>query len=85
MSLAFAARAVHLRCGPGTRPGITTARMCQMTSLPVLLDETTLGIVIRTPSAAARPVRFWAYLWASDDASEGRPWHERVPVERVAA
>ena len=56
-----------------------------MTSLPVLLDETTLGIVIRTPSAAARPVRFWAYLWASDEATEGRPWHERVPVERDAA
>jgi hypothetical protein len=59
--------------------------MCQMTSLPVLLDESTLGIVIRTPSAAPRPVRFWAYLWASDDASEGRPWHERVPVEGAAA
>ncbi|HQR18632.1 MAG TPA: hypothetical protein PK948_09680 [Gemmatimonadales bacterium] len=56
-----------------------------MTSLPVLLDETTLGIVIRTPSAATRPVRFWAYLWASDEATEGRPWHERVPVERDAA
>jgi len=59
--------------------------MRQMTSLPVLLDETIRGIVIRTPSAAPRPVRFWAYLWASDEANEGRPWHERVPVERVAA
>lgn len=57
-----------------------------MTSLPLMLDESTFGIVIRTPSAAARPVRFWAYLWASDDASdEGRPWHERVPVERPVA
>ena len=55
-----------------------------MTSLPVLLDESTLGIVIRTPNAAPRPVRFWAYLWATDEATEGRPWHERVPVERVA-
>ena len=56
-----------------------------MTSLPVMLNETTFGIVIRTPSAATRPVRFWAYLWASDEAAEGRPWHERVPVERDAA
>lgn len=56
-----------------------------MTSLPLLLDETTRGIVIRTPSAASRPVRFWAYLWASDDSTEGRPWHERVPVERDAS
>jgi len=56
-----------------------------MTSLPVLTSETSLGIVIRTPSAAARPVRFWAYLWASDEVNEGRPWHERVPVERHAA
>lgn len=55
-----------------------------MTSLPNETSETTLGIVIRTPSAAARPVRFWAYLWASDEAAEGRPWHERVPVERQA-
>jgi hypothetical protein len=50
-----------------------------------VLDETIRGIVIRTPSAAARPVRFWAYLWASDEANEGRAWHERVPVERIAA
>jgi hypothetical protein len=63
---------------------MTTARKRQMTSLPVLLDETTVGIVIRTPSAAPRPVRFWAYLWATDEATEGRPWHERVPVERIA-
>lgn len=55
-----------------------------MTSLPLLLDETTRGIVIRTPSATSRPVRFWAYLWASDDSADGRPWHERVPVERDA-
>lgn len=56
-----------------------------MTSLPVLLDETTLGIVIRTPRAATRPVRFWAYLWASEEANDGRPWHERVPTEHDAA
>jgi hypothetical protein len=56
-----------------------------MTSLPVMLNESTFGIVIRTPTAAIRPVRFWAYLWASDEATEGRPWHERVPVERDAA
>jgi len=59
--------------------------MCSMTSLPVMLNENTFGIVIRTATAAIRPVRFWAYLWASDEASEGRPWHERVPVEREAA
>ena len=56
-----------------------------MTSLPVILDETTFGIVIRTPTATTRPVRFWAYMWASDEAAEGRAWHERVPVEHNAA
>ena len=77
----------HAQCSfegdPGNVPD-PLARKHEMTSLPNQTSETTLGIVIRTPSATARPVRFWAYLWASDEASEGRPWHERVPVERHA-
>ncbi|HET9294920.1 MAG TPA: hypothetical protein VFO06_11545 [Gemmatimonadales bacterium] len=56
-----------------------------MTSLPVVLNEQIFGIVIRTPVARQRPVRFWAYMWAADEEDTVKHWHERVPVEREAA
>jgi len=56
----------------------------RMTSLPVVLNEQTFGIVIRTPAARQRPVRFWAYMWAADEDDTVEHWHERVPVEREA-
>ncbi len=54
-----------------------------MTSLPILLDEETRGIVIQAARQKPRRVRFWAYLWAADDDGAEPHWQERVPCERT--
>ena len=38
-----------------------------MTSLPLIAQSEPLGIVIRSGAPKPKPVRFWAYLWATDD------------------
>jgi hypothetical protein len=44
-----------------------------------------VGIVIRTGASAPKPVRFWAYLWATDDEDAmDQHWHQRVPAEHAA-
>jgi hypothetical protein len=44
-----------------------------------------LGIVIRSGAPAAKPARFWAYLWAADDEDTmDQHWHQRVPAEHAA-
>ena len=51
-----------------------------MTSLPMVMEEMPVGIVIRTAKEKPRPVRFWAYMWAQDDEAGDEHWHDRVPV-----
>ncbi len=56
-----------------------------MTSLPLALPSAPLGIVIKSGAPAPKPVRFWAYLWATDDEDTMEPhWHQRVPAEHAA-
>ena len=42
-----------------------------MTSLPVIVPESPLGIVIRNGSDPTRGASIWAYMWA-DDAEDTR-------------
>ncbi len=42
------------------------------------------GIVITTGPSEPRPVRFWAYLWATDEDADPDHWHDRVPAARAA-
>lgn len=51
-----------------------------MTSLPTLVNEKPLGIIIRAGKKAVEPVRFWAYMWAADEESETTHWHDLIPV-----
>ena len=56
-----------------------------MTSLPFAAPSAPLGIVIKSGAPAPKPVRFWAYLWATDDEDTlEQHWHERVPAEHAA-
>ena len=56
-----------------------------MTSLPLAAQSTPLGIVIKSGAPAPKPVRFWAYLWATDDEdTTDQHWHQRVPAEHAA-
>lgn len=56
-----------------------------VTSLPLTAPSEPRGIVIRSGAPAPKPVRFWAYLWATDDEDTGdQHWHQRVPAEHAA-
>lgn len=56
-----------------------------VTSLPLVAQSEPLGIVIRTGAPKPKPVRFWAYLWATDDDDTRElHWHQRVPAEHAA-
>lgn len=46
--------------------------------------EKPIGIIIKSGAPAAKPVRFWAYLWAADEEATENHWHQRVPSERAA-
>jgi hypothetical protein len=59
-------------------------RMTNMSSLPLVLPASAVGIVIRSGAPAPKPVRFWAYMWAADDESGDDHWHQRVPTEHAA-
>ena len=54
-----------------------------VTSLPVVVPERPLGIVIRNGTSPTRGASIWAYMWAADE--EDTPhWHNLVPREHVA-
>jgi hypothetical protein len=56
-----------------------------VTSLPLIAQSEPLGIVIRSGAPKPKPVRFWAYLWATDDDDTRElHWHQRVPAEHAA-
>jgi hypothetical protein len=41
-----------------------------MTSLPLVLDDEPLGIIMRVGSQALRPSKIWAYCWFPDDSGQ---------------
>jgi hypothetical protein len=57
-----------------------------VTRLPhVVAHAEPLGIVIRSGAPQPKPVRFWAYLWATDDEDAvEQHWHQKVPAEHAA-
>ena len=52
-----------------------------MTSLPLVLDDEPLGIVLSTGPRTLRPARIWAYCWCDDDLESGDHVHRRLPVD----
>jgi len=55
-----------------------------MTSLPFVVAEKPLGIVIEGGKSRKPAVRFWAYMWAADDDTDPEHWHDVVPVGPLA-
>ncbi len=51
-----------------------------MTSLPFVVREKPLGIVIKNGKGRKPTVRFWAYMWAEDEEDSPGHWHDLVPV-----
>jgi hypothetical protein len=70
---------------PGEQVISPCARSKPVTSLPLSAPSAPRGIVIRSGAPAPKPVRFWAYLWATDDEdTTDQHWHQRVPAEHAA-
>jgi hypothetical protein len=62
-----------------------SVRSKPVTSLPLAAQSAPVGIVIKSGAPAPKPVRFWAYLWATDDEDTmDQHWHQRVPAEHAA-
>ena len=55
-----------------------------MSALPLPGPASAVGIVIKSGAPAPKPVRFWAYLWATDTETADEHWHQRVPAEHAA-
>ena len=67
-----------LHSSPGKESTVTPRSLVVAQSEP-------LGIVIRSGAPKPKPVRFWAYLWATDeDDAVELHWHQRVPAEHAA-
>ena len=52
-----------------------------MASLPLVLDNEPIGIILRAGQRLARPARIWAYCWCADDPESGDHVHQRLPVD----
>ncbi|HJQ65266.1 MAG TPA: hypothetical protein VJ816_02760 [Gemmatimonadales bacterium] len=52
-----------------------------MTSLPLVLDDEPIGIVLSAGQRILRPARIWAYCWCDDDLESGDHVHRRLPVD----
>ena len=52
-----------------------------MTSLPQLLDDEPIGIILRAGRQVLRPARIWAYCWCADEAEPGDHLHRHLPVD----
>ncbi|MEO8029545.1 MAG: hypothetical protein ABJC74_01545 [Gemmatimonadota bacterium] len=55
-----------------------------MTSLPVVVDDSPVGIVIQNGRRKPQGTAIWAYMWAADDEAEQIHWHDVMPRERAA-
>jgi len=53
-----------------------------MTSLPLLLDDEPLGIILRAGHHLLRPAKIWAYCWCADEDAVGAEPHRRLPLDR---
>ena len=51
-----------------------------VTTLPLILDEEPIGIILRIGRKLARPAKIWAYCWCDDDATSDDHPHQHLPV-----
>ena len=50
----------------------------------LVLPASAVGIVIKSGAPDRKPVRFWAYMWATDEDTGDDHWHQHVPTEHAA-
>jgi hypothetical protein len=52
-----------------------------MTSLPLVLDDEPIGIILRAGQQALRHAKIWAYCWCADEGENGDHTHRHLPVD----
>lgn len=52
-----------------------------MTSLPLVLDDEPIGIILRAGQRVLRPAKIWAYCWFTDEGENGDHTHRHLPVD----
>jgi hypothetical protein len=62
-------------CGKGL------AHAAGMTSLPLILDDEPMGIILRAGHQVLRPAKIWAYCWFTDEGEDGDHTHRHLPVD----
>lgn len=61
-----------------------TVERFTMTSLPMVLDDEPLGIILRAGHNAVRPAKIWAYCWFADEGDgDGDHAHRHLPVDHT--
>ena len=51
----------------------------RMTSLPLVLDDEPIGIILRAGRQILRPAKIWAYCWFTDEGEAGDHTHRHLP------
>jgi len=51
-----------------------------VTTLPIVLDEEPIGIILRLGRELARPAKIWAYCWCADEGPAGDHPHQHLPI-----
>jgi hypothetical protein len=64
---------------PGAGNPTTGNRL--MTSLPLVLDDEPIGIILRAGQQVLRPAKIWAYCWFTDLGENGDHTHRHLPVD----
>ena len=54
-----------------------------MTSLPLVLDNEPIGIILRAGQRVLRPAKIWAYCWFSDEAEGEDHTHNHLPIDHT--
>jgi hypothetical protein len=52
-----------------------------MTSLPLILDDEPMGIILRAGRQILRPAKIWAYCWFADEGQDGDHTHLHLPID----
>lgn len=55
--------------------------LCLMTSLPMVIDDEPMGIILKAGQQILRPAKIWAYCWFLDEGENGDHTHRHLPID----
>ena len=60
-------------------PYPATGNGLSMTSLPLVLDDEPIGIILSVGRQMLRPAKIWAYCWFTDEGGADDHTHRHLP------